>query len=128
MTRFSRINTIWRKELLDTLRDRRTLIAMIFVPVILYPALMLGSLQVFELQASNMRRSQFKVAVPSAAARVWLQTVLDTDIVRHPEAASRPVEELPAFRERLRLQPATSQALNRRPRGEGAAPGRAAAD
>jgi ABC-type Na+ efflux pump permease subunit len=54
MNRFTRINTVWRKELIDTLRDRRTLIAMIFVPMVLYPAMMLGSLQGFELQFSRL--------------------------------------------------------------------------
>ena len=58
MNRFSRISTIWRKELVDTLRDRRTLIAMIFVPLILYPAMMLGSLQGFELQITRLKQQE----------------------------------------------------------------------
>ena len=33
-----RILTIWGKELLDTLRDRRTLAVMVLVPVLLMPA------------------------------------------------------------------------------------------
>ena len=54
MSRFWRINTIWRKELVDTLRDRRTVIAMVLVPLALYPALMLGSLQALEVQVSYL--------------------------------------------------------------------------
>ncbi len=72
MSRFSRINTIWRKELIDTLRDRRTVIAMVLVPMVLYPALMLGSLQAFELQASRLERSEFVIAVPSERVGQWL--------------------------------------------------------
>ena len=37
--------TVFRKELIDILRDRRTLVAMIVVPIVLYPLLMLGSIQ-----------------------------------------------------------------------------------
>ncbi len=33
---------IYFKEMLDTLRDRRTLISMILIPIILFPALMIG--------------------------------------------------------------------------------------
>ena len=56
MNRFSRVNTIWRKELIDTLRDRRTVIAMVLVPMVLYPALMLGSLQAIEVQVGSLRQ------------------------------------------------------------------------
>ena len=66
MTRLSRINTIWRKELIDTLRDRRTLIAMVLVPMALYPAMILGSLQGFELQISRLKREAYKVAVAAS--------------------------------------------------------------
>ena len=34
--------TILRRELRDVLRDRRTLFTMLVLPVLLYPALMLG--------------------------------------------------------------------------------------
>ena len=44
MTFPHRIRTIYVKELIDILRDRRTLIAMIVVPIVLYPLLMLGSI------------------------------------------------------------------------------------
>ncbi len=31
------ILTVFRKELVDSLRDRRTLVAMVFVPLVLFP-------------------------------------------------------------------------------------------
>jgi sodium transport system permease protein len=37
-----KVKTIYLKEMLDTLRDRRTLISMILVPVLLFPLLMFG--------------------------------------------------------------------------------------
>ena len=86
MSRLSRINTIWRKELIDTLRDRRTLIAMILVPIVLYPAMILGSLQGFELQVSRLRQEEYRVGVMSESVRSWLRHMIDTDPARQPGA------------------------------------------
>ena len=103
MNRFSRINTIWRKELIDTLRDRRTLIAMIFVPMVLYPAMMLGSLQGFELQVSRLKQEQYQVAVESEPVRAWLQQLIDSDPARQPGAAGLPAEALVELAEKREL-------------------------
>ena len=45
MLNYTRIKRLYIKEMLDILRDRRALIAMIVVPIVLYPLLMLGSIQ-----------------------------------------------------------------------------------
>ena len=42
MTALRNIGIVYRKELLDSLRDRRTIISMIVVPMLAMPALMLG--------------------------------------------------------------------------------------
>jgi sodium transport system permease protein len=36
------ISLVYRKELKDTLRDRRTIISMVVVPMLVMPALMFG--------------------------------------------------------------------------------------
>jgi len=94
MSRFSRINTIWRKELIDTLRDRRTVIAMVLVPMVLYPALMLGSLQALEIQMSYLLQEEYDVGVASAEARRWLRRLIDSDPARQEEKPGAPAEEL----------------------------------
>jgi sodium transport system permease protein len=94
MNRFSRVNTIWRKELIDTLRDRRTLIAMILVPMVLYPAMLLGSVQGFELQYSRLQQEVFDIGVTSEDGRVWLQHMLDQDAARNAAAAGKTAEEV----------------------------------
>ena len=94
MSRFSRIRTIWRKELIDTLRDRRTLIMMIFVPIVLYPGMMLLSLQGFELQVSRIQSETYKVAVNTDEVRDWLQWVVDTDPARRADIEGLSAEEL----------------------------------
>lgn len=103
MRRFARISTIWRKELTDTLRDRRTLIAMIFVPMVLYPAMMLGSLQGFEIQVSRLKQEEYKVAVDSEAAAAWLRHIIDSDPARRPKAAGLPAEEIIELEQRGEL-------------------------
>ncbi len=95
MSRFSRINTIWRKELIDTLRDRRTLIAMVLVPMVLYPALMLGSLQAFEVQVSHLVQEEYSVAVADHAVQLWLRRLIDTDPQRRPAAGTQPSTATP---------------------------------
>lgn len=45
-----RAKTVYVKELIDILRDRRTLIAMVLVPIVLYPLLMLGGIQAVSTQ------------------------------------------------------------------------------
>lgn len=49
-----RIGSIYRKELVDILRDHRTLVAMIVVPIVLYPLLMLGSIQAVTYQSERL--------------------------------------------------------------------------
>lgn len=98
MSRLSRINTIWRKELVDTLRDRRTIVAMVLVPMVLYPVMMLGSLQAFELQVSQLVQEKYTVGVETEELRNWLLQVMTTDAARRvsPRPADDPAPDAPA--------------------------------
>jgi len=58
-----RIRTIYWKELVDILRDRRTLIAMILVPIVLYPLLMLGSIQAVSYQTKSLKHEEITIGV-----------------------------------------------------------------
>jgi sodium transport system permease protein len=97
MSRFSRINTIWRKELADTLRDRRTLIAMVLVPMVLYPALMLGSLQALEVQVSYLVQEEYNIAVAAEDVQLWLRRLIDSDPVRRARAETQPTATMPGL-------------------------------
>ena len=59
----SPVMAVVRKELLDTLRDRRTLIAMILVPLLLFPLLMIGTARITGSRAQEARDKQLTVAV-----------------------------------------------------------------
>lgn len=109
MSRLSRINTIWLKEARDTLRDHRTVLAMVLLPIVLYPALMLGSLQAFEYQTSRLRQETFTVGVQNEAVGRWLRQLIDTDLARRKGAPGVAAEELPGLDE----QPETNDATSR---------------
>ena len=48
------ILAIARKELLETVRDRRTLVLMLFLPVVLYPLLLVGFSQIIAHQVTQL--------------------------------------------------------------------------
>ncbi len=117
MSRFWRVNTIWRKELVDTLRDRRTVIAMVLVPMVLYPALMLGSLQALEVQVSFLVRQEYTVAVADENVQRWLRRLIDSDPARKLDQPDAPAETLVGTNEPGR---ATRAEIERELRAEGA--------
>jgi len=74
--RLRNVAIVFRKEMLDTLRDRRTLISMIVVPLLLMPVLIIG---MATLTIKLMQRAQQQVATimilgaeyaPTAAERI----------------------------------------------------------
>ncbi len=82
MLNYTRIKRLYVKDLLDILRDRRTLIAMIVVPIVLYPLLMLGSIQAASLQADQLKEKPLVIGVQSSHIGEWLKTVLEADTQR----------------------------------------------
>lgn len=86
------VRTILAKELLDTLRDRRTLIMMIGVPILLYPMLTLIGFQVALMQHQTLEQTDSRVAlmhdVPGPM-REWLTTIPKVTLLNeaHPMQA-----------------------------------------
>ena len=86
---------IFRKELTETLRDRRTLTMMIALPVLLYPLLMIGfsKLQVSQREATEERTSRIALwgAAPAALREALTRggRVVIDDASPPPEAVRR---------------------------------------
>ena len=80
MTFTRRISTIYVKELIDILRDRRTLIAMIAVPIVLYPLLMLGSVQAVSYQKEAMEQEALVIGVAGDRHRIMLSQLIQLDV------------------------------------------------
>ncbi|MEM8884501.1 MAG: ABC transporter permease subunit/CPBP intramembrane protease [Planctomycetota bacterium] len=57
------VKLICKKELLDTLRDRRTLFVALVLPLLLYPALLLGLTQVISATQSNLSEQRQRIYV-----------------------------------------------------------------
>jgi sodium transport system permease protein len=69
------VRTIFFKELLDTFRDKRTLIAMIGVPIVLYPVLFIVGTQVTIVQQTRIEGQTSRLALTgdgAAYVREWL--------------------------------------------------------
>jgi sodium transport system permease protein len=89
--------TVFRKEVRETLRDRRTLLIMVVVPVLLYPALMVVSEQLALFGIRQLEGEPSRVAVQgtgaSAALGAWLTEREDLVLVdlgdEEPGAAMR---------------------------------------
>jgi sodium transport system permease protein len=61
--RLPMIATIWKKEISETLRDRRTVVVMIVLPVLLYPLLFMGFSRLVESESAASRARPSVVAV-----------------------------------------------------------------
>lgn len=71
--------TIFRKELIDTLRDKRTLIMMVVVPVLVVPIMILVVVKVGALQERKASEKQLKIAVVGAEYAPDLHSLIASD-------------------------------------------------
>ena len=63
---------LWRKELLDALRDRRTLAMMLLVPMVLYPGLLLTMGRILAAGRERLARKEIVVALVDDEAAALL--------------------------------------------------------
>lgn len=61
--KFSRISVIFHKELIDTLRDRRTLIFMLLVPIVAIPLLIIGMTSLVVSQMTELEAEKADVVI-----------------------------------------------------------------
>ena len=89
------VRTILGKELRDTLRDKRTLIMMIGVPVLLYPAMLLVGLQSALLQHARLEATVSRVAIQAEDGGLiasWLDEMPKVDLLE-PENPDQALSE-----------------------------------
>ena len=55
------------KELLDILRDKKTLIIMVLVPMLLYPAIFMGTAMISSGMILSQKEKTYQVAYPKEA-------------------------------------------------------------
>ena len=61
------IKSLYKKEILEVLRDKKTVIMMLVVPLLLYPLLMVATLKVATSVSSSMQENTYKVALSETA-------------------------------------------------------------
>jgi sodium transport system permease protein len=82
---------IFRKEVRDTLRDRRTLFVMTILPMLLYPVMIVGFLHVSAMLKQSLEKEQFKVwvlgaqAAPEALKSQFSKDSSKIDLIEHPQ-------------------------------------------
>lgn len=71
------IRTLVKKEMLDVFRDKKTVIMMLVVPVILYPLIFVGAMQLMNFIASSMETQNYRIAVDAEDGDAFLQKLLE---------------------------------------------------
>src|SRR5262249_21188459 len=92
--RLSQIKTIFLKEALDTLRDRRTIIMMVIVPVLLYPGIMLFLSEVGSAQRAKMESKTVTVALMNVPADSPLRRLLQSEPRVRIAETSSPIQDV----------------------------------
>jgi sodium transport system permease protein len=77
--RFNKIATIFRKEILDMLRDRRTLFTMIIIPLLLYPGLMLFVNAIATRQQVKMEQKTVRIVLANIPGDSELARILKSE-------------------------------------------------
>lgn len=57
------IKTLVKKEMLDVFRDKKTVFIMLVIPIILYPLIFLGAMQLMTFITSSMEQQNYKIVV-----------------------------------------------------------------
>lgn len=65
------VKTLVKKELLDIFRDKKTVIMMLVVPVIMYPLIFIGAMQIVTLISSGMEQQNYRIAIEAEDGDVF---------------------------------------------------------
>jgi sodium transport system permease protein len=75
------VKTIFFKEMLDTFRDKRTIIAMIGVPIVLYPVVFLVAAQIAIVQQNKLDETISTIAITGNAPESMVQAIANEELV-----------------------------------------------
>lgn len=67
------IKTLVKKEMLDVLRDKKTVLMMLVVPIILYPLIFVGVMQIMAMISSGMEEQTYRIAIRSETGEALLE-------------------------------------------------------
>ena len=64
---YKKLRTLYKKEIMDVLRDKKTILTMVVLPVILYPLLFLVIMQVISMINESQQEHTYKIAYSDVA-------------------------------------------------------------
>ncbi|MBR3040854.1 MAG: CPBP family intramembrane metalloprotease [Lachnospiraceae bacterium] len=67
---------LYKKEIMDLLRDKKTIIAMILIPLLLYPSMMLLSLLMMQGMAKQSAEKEYRIAMVESEVKYDVEDVL----------------------------------------------------
>ena len=97
------VKTIFLKEIRETLRDRRTMIIMLFLPVVMYPALLVIFSQIMNYSQVKFQKKDYKVVILGEAPEAMVNTIEEDQqlkVVTVPIVKSQLPESLKITREK----------------------------
>ena len=95
------LKTLYKKEIMDVIRDKKTILTMVVLPVILYPLLFLVVMQIMTMILSNQEEQTYYVAYDKVseenqqALEDWIQGDEDGyDYVIETKTSKNPKKDL----------------------------------
>lgn len=79
------IKTLVKKEILDVFRDKKTVIMMLVVPVILYPLIFIGAVQLFAAISSGMEKQEYRIAVEADDNGIFFNKLTEKNTEKNTE-------------------------------------------
>ena len=73
------IKTLIKKEMLDVLRDKKTVVMMLVVPIILYPLIFIGVMQLMVMITSSMETQDYRIAIEAEDGGNFLHKLTEDD-------------------------------------------------
>ena len=67
---------VWRKELIDFLRDRRTVVSMLIMPLLIMPAIQIGMVRFFEASRKEAETKTYAIAMQGAGQVAGLEQAI----------------------------------------------------
>lgn len=70
------IRSLYKKEMLDILRDKKTILVMILIPLVVYPLLFFGTMMIATQVLSDQETATYRIAFEQIDARDEIQSVM----------------------------------------------------
>lgn len=88
------VRTIFQKEMLDTFRDKRTMLTMVGVPIILYPALFIVSVQMMMVQQSKVDSTASRIVLNAPEENLLWERFATAELIELQEDIDDPLAAL----------------------------------